>query len=134
MTEPTDLQSRLGFDIGGNGANVYFDNILLRKGKAINTTSSLSSTPVQSLASLRNYPNPVHTETTFYYTLKEPSQVSLRIFNLNGQELETIESGFRQKGEHIIKWDTGELPAGIYLYRLSVGEKSETRKLILIGK
>ncbi len=132
MNEPTDLQSRLGFDIGGDGANVYFDNILLRKGEAINTTSNFSGTPVESLASLRNYPNPVHNETSFYYTLQEPAQVSIKIFKLNGQELETIESGFRQKGEHIIKWDTGELPAGIYLYRLSVGEKSETRKLILL--
>ncbi len=132
MTGPTDLQARLGFDLGGNAANVHFDNILLRKGKAINTTSNLSPAPVSSLASLRNYPNPVNTGTTFYYTLQEPAQVSLRIFNLNGQEVETIENGFRQKGEHLIRWDTGEHPAGIYLYRLSVDEKSETRKLVLV--
>ncbi len=52
MNEPTDLQSRLGFDIGGDGANVYFDNILLRKGDAINTTSSFSDHLLQSSASL----------------------------------------------------------------------------------
>jgi hypothetical protein len=132
MNEPTDLQSRLGFDIGGNVANVYFDNIRLWKGEALNTTSNFSGTSVQSLASLRNYPNPVHTETSFYYTLQKPAQVSIRIFNLNGQEVETIESGFRQKGEHIIKWAPGELSAGIYLYQICVGEKSETRKLILL--
>jgi beta-glucanase (GH16 family) len=132
MNEPTDLQSRLGFDIGGDEANVYLDNILLRKGEAINTSSNFSGTPVQSSVSLRNYPNPVRTETSFYYTLQEPAQVSLMVFNLNGKEVETIESGFRQKGEHIIKWTAGELSAGIYLYQLRVGEKSETRKLVVL--
>ncbi len=81
---------------------------------------------------MRNYPNPVHTETTFYYTLEESAQVSIRIINLNGQELETIESGFQQKGEHIIRWANGKLSAGIYLYQLRVGEKLETRKLMLL--
>ncbi|MDX2432029.1 MAG: carbohydrate binding domain-containing protein [Bacteroides sp.] len=132
MNEPTDLQSRLGFDIGGHGANVYFDNILLRKGEAINTTSNFSDNLLQSSASLRNYPNPFHNETTFYYTLEESAQVSIRILNLNGQELETIESGFQEKGEHIIRWASGKLSAGIYFYQLRVGEKLETRKLILL--
>jgi hypothetical protein len=134
MNEPTDLQSRLGFDMGGNGANVYFDNILLRKVQAVGTASKFSVTPLQALASLRNYPNPVRSETTFYYVLQEPSLVSLRVFNLHGEEVETIENGFRQKGEHFVRWEPGELPAGIYLYQLCVGEMSETGKLILIRK
>jgi hypothetical protein len=60
--------------------------------------------------------------------------VSLRVFNLLGEEVETIENGFRQKGEHFIRWEPGELPAGIYLYQLRSGEMSETGKLILLRK
>ncbi len=132
MNEPSDPQSRLGFDIGSDGTNVYFDNILLRKGEAIPTTSSFSRASTPSSTSLRNYPNPVQTKTSFYYYLQESAQVSLKILKLNGQEVETVESGFRQKGEHVVQWDAEELSAGIYLYQLFVGESLETRKLILL--
>jgi len=58
--------------------------------------------------------------------------VSIRIFSLSGQEIETIESGLRQRGKHTIRWDAGQLPAGIVLYRFRAGEWSETGKLILL--
>jgi beta-glucanase (GH16 family) len=132
MKEPTDLQSRLGFDIGGDEASVYFDNVLLRKGEAVDTTPNNFVDPVRSQAALYHFPNPVCNGTTFYYILQEQAGVSLKIFNLSGQELETIESGFRQQGEHQIPWDGGELPAGIYLYQLRAGKRLETRKLILL--
>jgi hypothetical protein len=129
--DPDDPQSRLGFDIGGDQTNVYFDNILLRKGEAISTPSTHTRTRTQSSTSLGNYPNPFHGETTFYYILQQPAQVSLKILSLTGQEIETVESGFRQKGEHMVRWESGGLPAGIYLYQLSVDEYIESRKLIL---
>ncbi len=133
MNEQSDPQSRLGFDMGGDKTNVYFDNILLRKGEAISTTSNFSQGSNRSSTLLRNYPNPVQTETSFYYFLVQPAHVSLTIFTLNGQELETVESDFRQKGEHVVQWDAGDLPAGIYLYQLSAGDRLETRKLILLN-
>ncbi len=132
MKEPTDLQSRLGFDIGGNDTRVYFDNVLLRKGDEVNISSDFYDTPAYSASSLRHYPNPVHAETSFYYVLQEPAQVTLKVFNLNGQALETIDKGFRQKGEHVIRWDASELSAGIYLYQLLAGDRSEIRKLLLL--
>ena len=87
MNEPGDPQSRLGFDIGSVGTNVYFDNILLRKGEAIPTTSSFSRESTPSSTSLRNYPNPVQTKTSFYYYLQESAQVSLKILKLYGNNL-----------------------------------------------
>jgi len=132
MTEPTDMQSRLGFDIGGDDANVYFDNILLRKSEAINTSSIFSETPFTSLPALRIYPNPFQYETSFHYTLEDPAMVSIRIFNLNGQEVATIEYGFRLKGDHIIQWAATDLSAGIYFCQLLAGENSEIRKLVLL--
>ncbi len=132
MTAPTDLQSRLGFDMGGNGNNVYFDNILLRKADAINTSSDPAASSAKSTYIVHNYPNPFHLATTFYYVLDEPANMTLRLFNMGGQELETIVSEFQQKGEHQISWSAEGLAAGIYFYRLEAGEKSESGKLILL--
>ncbi len=132
MKEPTDLQSRLGFDIGGDVTQLYFDNILLRKGEAVNTTSNKAGNNAEPAHALQNYPNPVHKETTFFYVLNEPVQVTLGIFNLHGQKVGTVVNGFQQEGEHQVSWSASGLASGIYFYRLDAGEKSETRKLILI--
>ena len=132
MTEPTDLQSRLGFDIGGNGNNVYFDNVLLRKVEATNTSSDHTTSPGKSAHLLQNYPNPFHLETSFHYVLNEPANMTLKLFNISGQEVGTIVSGFQQKGDHQISWRADGLAAGIYFYRLEAGESLETRKLILL--
>ena len=131
MNDPGDPKSRLGFDIGGDPTPVYFDNILLRKGEAIPAPSTLTQARTQSSTSLSAYPNPFQNETSFYYILQQPAQVSLKILSLAGQEVETVESGFRQKGEHVVRWEAGDLPPGIYLYQLSVDKHPEIRKLIL---
>ena len=132
MTEPTDLQSRLGFDIGGNGSNVYFDNVLLRKVEATNTSSDHTTSLGKSAHLLQNYPNPFHLETSFHYVINEPANMTLKLFNISGQEIGTIVSGFQQKGDHQISWRADGLAAGIYFYRLEAGESLETRKLILL--
>ncbi|MCF8380162.1 MAG: family 16 glycosylhydrolase [Bacteroidales bacterium] len=127
MNNPTDLQSRVGFDIGGVIGNVYFDNILLRKGEKLTTNVDelgLSDT----YFSLENFPNPVVTFSHFKFKLNVPTQVIIRIFNLNGQEIECIQNGFMQKGEHLISWEVGDLPGGVYIYRF------ETKESLVMGK
>ena len=79
----------------------------------------------------QNYPNPFNPSTTIKYNLIESSNVILKIYNLAGQELATLENGFKTASEHYINWTPKGLPGGIYFYRLRAGIYSETRKLIL---
>ena len=79
----------------------------------------------------QNYPNPFNPSTTIKYTLSKSSIIALKIYNLAGQEIETLVEGFRHAGEHELKWEAEGLPSGIYFYRLQEGEFSETKKLIL---
>jgi hypothetical protein len=80
----------------------------------------------------QNYPNPFNQSTTIKYNLTKPGQVYLRIYNLNGQEIETIVNKYQAAGEHVIIWQAKGLPGGVYLYKLEDGEVSETRRLILL--
>lgn len=88
---------------------------------------------------LQNYPNPFNPSTTIRYNLKESSDVMLKIYNLAGQELVTLENGFKTAGEHDINWTPDGLPSGIYFCRLQAGDPSassgqrllETKKFIL---
>jgi beta-glucanase (GH16 family) len=132
MTEPTDLQSRLGFDIGGAATRLYFDNILLRKGEAVNTGIQGPGSHIAPVYELQSYPNPVRLEGCFYYVLGEPARVSLGIYNLNGQKVSTVVSDYQAEGEHRITWKAGGLPPGIYFYRFEAGAVPVTGKLTVV--
>lgn len=79
----------------------------------------------------QNYPNPFNPSTTIKYNLFKSVIVNLKIYNLAGQEIETLINKYQIAGKHELKWIADGLSSGIYFYRLHVGEFSETKKLIL---
>lgn len=81
---------------------------------------------------MQNTPNPFILSTTIKYNLERAGNVILKIYNLTGQELETLVNGFQSAGEYEIKWQPERLSSGIYLYRLQNSGFSETKKLILL--
>lgn len=78
----------------------------------------------------QNYPNPFNPSTTIKYNLNQSSKVTLKIYNLSGQELETLINEFQVAGEKEVTWQPKGLPSGIYYYQLQAGDFSETKKLI----
>jgi hypothetical protein len=85
-----------------------------------------------------NYPNPFNPETIIGYRLNlaEPAPVSLRVFNLLGQQVRTLITSVQSSGEYRIIWDgqddTGiPLGSGVYFLRLQVGNVGQTRKIVL---
>jgi hypothetical protein len=80
----------------------------------------------------QNYPNPFNPVTTLRYVLPRSGYVTLKVYNLLGQEVETIVSARQAVGEHTVKWDAAGFSTGIYFYRLQAGELSETKKLVLL--
>jgi hypothetical protein len=87
--------------------------------------------PPNNFALKQNYPNPFNPTTTINYILQKSDKISLKIFNLVGQEIETLFNGYQIAGEHEIKWKPEGLPSGIYFCRLQAGKFIETKKLIL---
>lgn len=79
----------------------------------------------------QNYPNPFNTSTSIKYSLKKPGHVYLSIYNLDGQEIETIVNKYQAAGEYEIIWRAKGLSSGFYFYKLQAGEFLETKKLIL---
>ena len=57
--------------------------------------------------------------------------MAIRIYNLAGQEIETLVNEYQPTGEHVLTWQPKKLPSGLYFYKLQVGKFSETKKLIL---
>ncbi len=80
----------------------------------------------------QNYPNPFNPSTTIRFDLPKATFVTLKIYNLLGEELETLVQEYRLAGLHKIRWTAEGLSNGHYFYRLQAGEFVDTKKFILI--
>ena len=80
----------------------------------------------------QNYPNPFNPATTIEYEISQPSLVSLKIFNILGEDIATLVAEQQSPGKYTIQWNAENLPSGIYLYQLTAGDFSKTKKLMLL--
>ena len=80
----------------------------------------------------QNYPNPFNPSTQINYSIPESGNVRLIIYDLLGEEVKTIIDQFQNAGSYSIEFNAEELSSGVYFYRLSAGQFSETKKLLLL--
>lgn len=80
----------------------------------------------------QNYPNPFNPSTTIRFALPKSSFVVLKVFNLLGQELETLVNEKLSAGEFEVNWNANALPSGVYLYRIQAADFIDSKKLVLI--
>lgn len=86
----------------------------------------------QTFELLQNYPNPFNPETVIRYSLPVQSHVTLKVYNLLGQEVATLFDGFRQPGSYSATFDGTGLTSGVYMYRLKAEGFGKTRRLVLL--
>jgi hypothetical protein len=80
----------------------------------------------------QNYPNPFNPATTIRFELPSASQVSLRVYNILGQEVVTLVNGEKSAGVYDVRFNAVGLPSGMYVYRLRAGDFVAVRKLLIL--
>lgn len=96
-------------------------------------TGVKSSTEVaQTCILFQNYPSPLNAMTHIRYRLPRRSYVTLRVCDLLGREVQTLVNGYEEAGDHGVSFAVGDLPSGVYLYRLQSEGVVQTRKLVVI--
>lgn len=80
----------------------------------------------------QNFPNPFSSSTNISYTILEPSNVKLSVYNMLGQEVAELINGKISTGSHSIEWNARNIPSGIYFMRMTVGDNSITKKTLLV--
>lgn len=80
----------------------------------------------------QNYPNPFNPTTKIKYSLKQSGHVSIRIYNLRGEELAVLFDGLQAPGEHEVEFDARNLPSGLYIYRVTFGDRHLQKKMLLL--
>ncbi len=92
---------------------------------------------IKSFTLLQNYPNPFNPSTTIEYKIPKAGNVDVNIYNINGQLIRTIKSGFQNFGIYKVIWN-GEnnlgqkVSSGIYLLQVKYNKSILTKKIILI--
>jgi uncharacterized protein (TIGR02145 family) len=79
----------------------------------------------------QNYPNPFNPSTTISFNLSDEAHVRLTIYNIIGQEVNTLVDDKLSAGPHQIEWNASGMASGIYMYKLSAGNYQSVKKMIL---
>ena len=80
----------------------------------------------------QNYPNPFNPTTKIRYSIPQRSYVVIKVFDILGNEIETIVDKEKPAGSYESTWNAVNLPSGVYLYSMRSNEFRETRKMILL--
>jgi protocatechuate 3,4-dioxygenase beta subunit len=116
------------YSISGNPVDATVDF-------SIDETTDVTRTSIQQPTQFmleQNYPNPFNPSTTINYTLNQSGIVTLKVYNLIGQEVYTLVDGFQNAGSYRITFNAQDLSSGIYFYRLKGQSTIQTRKMILL--
>jgi hypothetical protein len=106
-------------------------------GSHVNSNWIESRMPVQSLSLEQNYPNPFNPTTAIRFVLPEAAQVTLTVFDPAGRKVVTLKDETMTYGAHEVRWDGRDdagnaVAAGVYFYRLTAGNKTSTKKMVLL--
>jgi len=80
----------------------------------------------------QNYPNPFNNSSVIRYSIPKSSQVTLKIFNALGEEIETLINEEKPIGTYELTWNAANLSSGIYFYRIQAGSFVQIKKMILL--
>jgi hypothetical protein len=81
---------------------------------------------------MQNYPNPFNPSTYIAFTVPKDVYVSLKVYDILGNEISTLVDGNHKAGTYNIYFDGSNLASGVYLYKLAAGDFTETKKMLMI--
>lgn len=125
---------RIGIQCVSDDAFIFFVDDVLITGSSSDDDPTV---PVVATVLNDNFPNPFNPETTISYSVKDPSPVTIEIYNVKGQLVKTLVNDMKDAGNHSVVWrgtDNNNRPvsSGVYYYKMSAGKYSSTKKMILM--
>lgn len=121
-----DMLAQSSFEFNYQGITEF--EILLNNATSVNKNQAL---PVDYAIS-QNYPNPFNPVTTINYQLPKESHVTISVFNLRGQLVETLISSKQPAGYYQVNWNASGAGTGMYLYRIVAGDYRAVKKCIVV--
>jgi hypothetical protein len=113
------------------------DEMMILTGSYYETSATVveaneASAPPPAFALEQNFPNPFNPETAIRYSLPQPAEVDLAVYDVSGRLIAVLAQGRQTAGSHKISWNARHLPSGIYFVKLRTAEFQATRKMLLV--
>ena len=127
-TEPTASTALVKYTSTGSPVSVAV-NFSLSSATSVET--NLSAQP-EGFTLSQNYPNPFNPSTTINYAIQRPGMVILKMYNIVGQEIQTLVNEYQAAGNYQVTVNAQNLSSGVYFYRLQSNSTLLMRKMILL--
>jgi photosystem II stability/assembly factor-like uncharacterized protein len=121
------INSSTGWVVGDSGIILHTTN----GGVAFVEEDQIDGFPTEYNLT-QNYPNPFNPSTKIKYSIPQTSQVQVKVFDVLGNEIETLVNEEKSVGSYELTWNAEQLPSGIYFYLIQAGSFIDTKKMILI--
>jgi len=121
------VSGSLGWIAGENGAILKYVG-----GTLVSVDENQNGIVPQTFALWQNYPNPFNPTTTINYDLPKSARITLKVYNIVGQEVATLVDGQQSAGRYSVQFNASHLASGIYFYRLQSGDFVQTNKMVLV--
>jgi hypothetical protein len=89
-------------------------------------------TTINNYALMQNYPNPFNPNTTISYQLPKSGQVTIKVYDVLGNEVKTLVNEYKTAGSYLVNFDAGRLSSGMYIYKITAGGFTSAKKMTLI--
>jgi len=97
-----------------------------------NTPTSVEDNNPLQFKVEQNSPNPFNPSTMIQFTIPENNRVTIDIYNIAGQKIQTLVNDMMKAGSHSVTWDAGKYPSGVYIYKVKAGKYEKTMKMTLV--
>ena len=95
--------------------------------------SSINETEIPSNFELsQNFPNPFNPSTTINFSIPVSGNVVLKVYDILGREVSSLVNEVKEAGKHTINFDASNLNSGMYIYKLTVGNFTSSKKMMLV--
>jgi hypothetical protein len=123
--DPLNLKPTLLYDLPTQAGGTYTITGI--------TGVKRSDSPIpQSYSLEQNYPNPFNPLTKIIYFVPKKSHITLKVYNLLGQEVASLFEGIQQAGNYTATFDGSGLSSGLYLYRMTAENFTDAKKAVLL--
>jgi len=135
----TDHSNQFKLALSANHAGIYLDAIKVIDLNWVKNETSIQHnvTHVENFTLFQNYPNPFNPSTEIAFELPQNENITLSIYNLQGQLVKTLADGLHSAGMHNVMWngkdnDNLSVPSGIYIYQLKTDSFKSTKRMLLM--
>ena len=137
-TTTSNQSARAWYNSFATGITTYEDKLILLNVICVRGKSTLlgglnnENIKAKRFILEQNFPNPFNPVTIIKYIIPEPGMVTLKIFDISGQEIKTAVNEYKPIGEHSVEFDSNGIASGVYYYTLTYGSISQTKKMEVI--